>query len=237
MRRPLSKVPKTRANPLHMRRTLAALLLTLGTSVACGGGANLPKFAEPKGHSVDPSSLADGDRIPYRKLTPQDFLAAAPPPEMKQYAERMGAVTCAHVFTEPDPQYYIEETPAGFHGAYNRLNFVARMDRTCSWWNPKKSHVPEAYILQHEQIHFALAESAARRLDKKAQEIIAELHPKGSTQESVEKVLTKTVQDMMDKAMKELLQRNLDFDRDTSNTYAPEKQQKWYDEVMGELAP
>lgn len=220
-----------------MRRNLAALLVSLGLCSSCGGGSNLPKFAEPKGQAVDPTSLADGDRIPYRELTPRDFLAAAPPAEMKQYAERMGAVTCAHVFTEPDPQYYIEETPEGFHGAYNRLNFVARMDRTCSWWNPKKSHVPEAYILQHEQIHFALAESAARRLDKKAQDIVADLHPKGSSQESVEKVLTQTVQDMMDKAMKDLMQRNLEFDRDTSNTYAPEKQQKWYDEVMGELAP
>lgn len=212
------------------------MLLSLGLISACGSGKKLPKFAEPTGGAVDPSTLADGDRISYRDLTPQDFLAQAPPPEMKQYAERMGAVTCAHVFTEPDPQYYIEQTPEGFHGAYNRLNFVARMDRTCSWWNPKKSHVPEQYILQHEQIHFALAESAARQLDKKARDIVAKLHPSGPTQESVEKVLTGTVQEMMEKAMKELMQRNLEFDRDTSNTYAPEKQQEWFDTVMGELA-
>lgn len=218
-----------------MRRTLVVLLALLGATPACGKKSNLPKFAEPTGGAVDPSTLSDGDRIAYRVLTPQDFLAEAPPPEMTKYAERMGAVTCAHVFTEPDPQYYIEETADGFRGAYNHLNFVARMDRTCSWWNPKKSHVPEEYILQHEQIHFALAESAARRLDAKAQQVIAELRPSGSTQKSVEKVLTGTVQEMMQEAMEELMRRNLKFDQDTSNTYAPEKQQEWYDTVMAEL--
>ena len=211
------------------------MLLVLGLFPACGKGSNLPKFAEPTGRTVDPNSLADGDRIAYRELTPKDFLATAPPPEMKKYAERMGAVTCAHVFTEPDPQYYIEQTAEGFHGAYNRLNFVARMDRSCSWWNPKKSHVPEQYILQHEQIHFALAESAARRLNVRAQEIVAELHPSGKTQNSVEKVLTGTVEEMMEKAMKDLMDRNLKFDQDTSNTYAPEKQQEWFETVMSEL--
>ncbi len=217
-----------------MRRTLVVLVALLAAP-ACGKKSNLPGFAEPQGGAVDPGTLEDGDRIAYRTLTPQDFLAEAPPPEMKKYAERMGAVTCAHVFTEPDPQYYIEETAEGFHGAYNRLNFVARMDRTCSWWNPKKSHVPEEYILQHEQIHFALAESAARRLDEKAQTVIADLHPAGKTQESVEKVLTGTIQKMMQDAMNDLMERNLKFDQDTSNTYAPEKQQAWYDTVMGEL--
>jgi len=154
---------------------------------------------------------------------------------MKKYAERMGAVTCAHVFTEPDPIYYIEQTQDGFRGAYERLSFVAKMDRECSWWNPKKGQVPEEYILQHEQIHFALAESAARRLDAQAQKIVAELRPTGPSQKAVAKVLEGTVETMMEKAMKDLMDRNLAFDRDTSNTYAPEKQQAWYDEVMNEL--
>ena len=179
--------------------------------------------------------LQKGDRIAYRELTPADFRADAPPADMKKYAERMGAVTCAHVFTEPDPVYYIEQTSDGFRGAYERLSFVAKMDRECSWWNPKKGQVPKEYILQHEQIHFALAESAARRLDAQAKRIVAELRPKGPTQKSVEKVLVGTVESLMEKAMSDLMDRNLAFDRDTSNTYAPEKQQAWYDEVITEL--
>lgn len=200
-----------------------------------GCGSNLPGFAHPTGGEIDPAELEGGDRIPYRTLTPADFLAQAPPPEMAQYAERMGAVTCAHVFTEPDPQYFIEETPEGFHGAYVNLDFVAKMDRECSWWNPKKSPVPEDYILQHEQIHFAMAESAARRLDVKAAKVVSDLRPRGKTQAEVEEVLVGTVQKMMRKAIDDLLDRNRRFDEQTSNTYAPEVQQRWYDEVMAEL--
>jgi DNA-directed RNA polymerase specialized sigma subunit len=95
--------------------------------------------------------------------------------------------------------------------------------------------VPEEYILEHEQIHFALAESAARRLDEKAQEIVKSLRPRGKSQAEVEKVLVGTVEDMMKAAIEDLLERNRRFDQDTSNTYAPEKQRRWYDEVMGEL--
>lgn len=201
----------------------------------CGSSSSLPEFAEPTGQAMDPREMEELDRISYRSLTPEDFKGKAPPPEMKQYAERMGAVTCAHVYTEPDPQYFIEETPEGFHGAYVNLDFVAKMDRECSWWNPKKGAVPSEYILEHEQIHFALAESAARRLDERAQQIVKELRPRGKTQKEVEKVLVGTVETMMRQAMDELLQRNRRFDQDTSNTYAPEKQRRWYKEVMAEL--
>jgi hypothetical protein len=184
---------------------------------------------------MDPKEMEGRDRIAYRNVTPEDFRAAEPPPEMKQYAERMGAVTCAHVYTEPDPQYFIEETPDGFHGAYMNLDFVAKMDRECSWWNPKAATVPTEYILQHEQIHFALAESAARKLDRDAAKVVSDLRPKGKSQAAVEEVLVGTVEKMMKAAMSDLLERNLHFDQDTSNTYAPEKQQEWYDEVMREL--
>jgi hypothetical protein len=218
-----------------MRSFLVLSLVSIWALSGCRSSSQLPKFAEPTGGAIDPATLRDGDRIAYRTISPSDFRATAPPPDMKKYAERMGAVTCAHVFTEPDPVYYIEQTPDGFRGAYERLSFVAKMDRECSWWNPKKGQVPEEYILQHEQIHFALAESAARRLDTQAKKIVAELRPAGSSQKSVEKVLVGTVEVMMEKAMKDLMDRNLAFDRDTSNTYAPEKQQAWYDEVMAEL--
>jgi hypothetical protein len=184
---------------------------------------------------MDPEAMLGRDRIVYRKLAPDDFLADEPPKEMKQYAERMGAVTCAHLLSFPDPRYTIKETPEGFEGKYENLDFVALMDRECSWWNPQQADVPEAYILQHEQIHFALAEVAARRLNAEAHELRDELNPRASTQKKVEEILINTVQDLLKTAIKDLLAENQDFDEDTSNTYAPEKQQEWYDEVMEDL--
>jgi hypothetical protein len=233
--REVSTLRRASISATWIAASLAVSLSTLGSFALVGCGSNLPGFAHPTGNSMDPKEMEGKDRIPYRTLTADDFLASGPPPDMKAYAERMGAVTCAHVFTYPDPQYFIEETSEGFHGAYVNLDFVAMMDRECSWWNPKDGSVPKEYILQHEQIHFALAEVAARKLDVKAEKVVAELRPKGKTQAEVEKVLVGTVEEMMKEGIEDLLERNRRFDQDTSNTYAPEQQQRWYDEVMAEL--
>jgi len=215
---------------------VSGLLFVAAVFLAAGcNRSKLPDYAKPTGQSMDPQDMEGRDRIAYRKLKPDDFLAKEPPENMRQYAERMGAVTCAHLLSFPDPRYTIRETPQGFEGRYENLDFVALMDRECSWWNPQQADVPVAYVLQHEQIHFALAEIAARRLDDEAKELMAELQPRASSQKEVEEILIGTVQDLLKKAIKGLLAENQRFDEDTSNTYAPEKQQKWYDEVMEAL--
>ncbi len=221
--------------PFRPRKSLkgCALCLILLIFSACGG---LPKFAKPTGEEIDPTEFEGRDRITYRTLTIDDFRASAPPDGMQEYAARMGAVTCAHVFTHPDPVYVIEQIDAEFVGHYEHLNFIAVMDRECSWWNPEAGQVPKEYILQHEQVHFALAESAARELDKEAGRLISGLRPRGKTSDGVEQKLQKPVRELMEKAMKRLLERNLKFDEDTSNKYAPELQKRWYDEVNRELA-
>ena len=53
----------------------------------------------------------------------------------------------------------------------HNLAFTAFMDRDCSWWNPQYTGLPHEYILEHEQIHFALFEIAARRLNQQAARI------------------------------------------------------------------
>jgi len=207
-------------------------------SASPGEGAGedeLPEHAHPTGGVVDPSTIEGKDLIGYRELTPDDFRAEHPPEEMRQYAERLGALTCANVFTDPEPRYFIEKKGNTYEGGYMNLAFVARMDRGCSWWNPNRTRVPEEYVLQHEQIHFGLAESAARRLNVRAAKVL-EHRARGSSQEAVDVELQTIVEDMMKEAIDALLARNLEFDRDTSNTYAPKEQQRWYDEVMGELS-
>lgn len=202
--------------------------------ILSGCGANLPHYAKPRGQTIEPSELSGRDLIAYRELSPGDFRAAAPPEEMRPYAQRMGAVTCANVLTFPEPEYYVEETASGYAGAYLHLGFVARMDRNCSWWNPSGGPIPEDYVLQHEQIHFALAESAARRLNQAARKFVAKRFQR-STEKEVHQALHEVVEDLMDDAVQDLVRRNRKFDQDTSNTYAPEVQQRWFDTVMTEL--
>jgi hypothetical protein len=184
---------------------------------------------------VDPSSLDGRDSIGYRTLTKADFLAEEPPEEMRAYAKRMGAVTCAHLISFPDPVYTIRQSAEGFDGSYNNLDFVARMDRECSWWNPELGEVPPEYVLEHEQIHFALAESAARRLNERAHALKVRLRPRGDTREEVERQLVEPVQELLNGAISDLLEVNLRFDEDTSNTYAPDKQLRWRNRVMAQI--
>lgn len=205
----------------------------LAMALSSCAGSRLPDYARPTSSEIDPES--DYDRISYRTLTPEDFLAKEPPAEMKAYAERMGAVTCAHLLTFPEPRYAIQSTPDGFEGAYENLDFVAKMDRDCSWWNPTSGIVPTEYVLQHEQIHFALAEIAARRLNQAAHELRDKLHPRADTQKEVEEQLVGEVRALLKDAISELLKVNQKFDEDTSNTYAPKKQSEWYDKISAKL--
>ncbi len=181
-------------------------MLLVAACVACGG--SLPKYAEPQGGEFDPASIQGKDMIAYRELVPEDFLAAEPPEDMRPYAERMGALTCTNVFTFPDPQFVLEQTENGYVGHYLNLDFVAAMDRECSWWNPKDGSAPREYVLQHEQVHFALAESAARELNRKAKAIL-QREVRGSSLKEVEKEMRGIVQEMMSEAIQELLDRNL----------------------------
>jgi hypothetical protein len=48
------------------------------------------------------------------------------------------------------------------------------MNRDCSWWN-EKATMDAAYVLEHEQIHFALTELGARSLSANAAQIAGEL--------------------------------------------------------------
>jgi hypothetical protein len=129
------------------------------------GCASLPDYAAPKITVLADEALDISDVIPYRALTRDDFRGAEPP---AHFDERMAAVTC--VYTQPivDRQG-IDIRPAiapdgseAYDITYNNLKYQALMNRNCSWWNTATQGMAEDYVLEHEQIHFALFEIAAR---------------------------------------------------------------------------
>lgn len=208
--------------------------------VISGCGAQLPDYARPA-EMVEPAShktlphLPAGDLIAYRSLVRADFLAEQPPRQMQPYAERMGAVTCAKLLTLPEPQYFVQQVEGGFSGGYLALGFAARMDRDCSWWNRHDGEIPTDYVLQHEQIHFALAELAARKLNSRARKLRGE-QVAAPTAQRVHEQLHDLVQNMLDREMEALLRENTRFDRATSSKFAPQVQQRWFDRVQQQLA-
>lgn len=206
--------------------------------VACG--PRLPDYAAPKGGVVEAGKLDSTDLIPYRPLTRADFRGAHVPPEFAAVAERVGAATCGQVRTTTDTAFSINWQKDGGKERHwvtvERLGFVAFMDRRCSWWNDKVAARAPSYVLEHEQIHFALYELGARRLNASVDSIRRAMVTQGSSQREVEEHAQRALNAALTEATEHLLDRNRDFDRDTSLGYRPERQRVWLQKVTAELA-
>ena len=159
----MSRVPRRpgRLGPFMFRLVpwLCAAALLGGCSTS-----RLPDYAAPSVSFVS-KELDMTDVISYRPLVRDDFRGKKPP---SSFDERMAAVTC--VYTQPVvDKNSIEILPlsSGFgeqeyEVTFHNLRYRALMNRKCSWWNQGISGLDEDYVLEHEQIHFALFEAAAR---------------------------------------------------------------------------
>ena len=145
-------------------------------------------LAQTQRRVFGPQLVESGARISYRALTRDDFRAAKRPDDVADTHGRLGALTCVDLTTHPD--LFIRATSEGNDAQLGRvrarvhnLAFTASMDRDCSWWNPQHVGLPHEYILEHEQIHFALFEIAARRLNQHAARIQERVEAAARTQD------------------------------------------------------
>ena len=204
------------------------------------GCSTLPEYAAPKGGVVAAADLDNTDLIGYRLLARSDFRGTKAPPEFAAVADRVGAATCGQLrptndtlftinsrTTGPDTQHWVE---------VKKLSFMALMDRHCSWWNDRTASRAPGYVLQHEQIHFALYELGARKLNASVESIKKAMMRQGSSQEAVQSHAQQALNDALVKATDDLLSRNRDFDEDTSLGYHPDRQRTWLQKVTSELA-
>jgi len=163
---------------------------------------------------------ADGPIIPYRVIGRDDFLASSSNSLWGNIAH--GAEICTTI------------VPTNSEGS----SFHAVMQRECSFWNsvirpastltraagviagvptitPKKQ--PDWYILQHEQIHFAINEVAARTLTRQAERLaVAEAEARAS-------LLSRLYRRTLENAAV----RQREFDRATSGKFDPRNLEKW----------
>ena len=202
----------------------------------------MPEYAAPKGGVVDAGKLDSSDVISYRQLTRDDFRGTQAPPEFAPVAERVGAATCGQVRTSSDTIFSLnwrQATPTSEKRHWvevKKLSFLALMDRHCSWWNDKAAARAPGYVLQHEQIHFALYELGARKLNADADAIKRDMVSEGKSAAEVQARAEKALNLALVKATAELLSRNRDFDEDTSLGYRPDRQRAWLKKVTAELA-
>jgi hypothetical protein len=223
---------------------LGVLLGGLGLGGLGFGGlgcSRLPEYAAPKQGNIAIEDALAGDLIPYRKLTREDFRGKEVPEAFAAVAEQVGAATCARIVSDPPAQIQIRSltTPQGetTHTAtIKSVSYRALMDRGCSWWNNKASAQNPEYVLEHEQIHFALFEIEARRLHGAAQELKEELKVTASTQAEAQQAVEEAIQELFDETTARLLSRNRDLDEDTSLGYEPARQKEWVADIEEELA-
>jgi hypothetical protein len=206
------------------------------------GCSTLPEYAAPKGGVVEAGKLDSSDVIGYRLLTRADFRGTHAPPEFAQVADRVGAATCGQVRTTSDTTFFIkwrQETPSSEKHHWvevKKLSFMALMDRRCSWWNDKAAARAPGYVLQHEQIHFALYELGARKLNASVEALKRDMTAEGGSQAEVESRAQRALNDALVKATEDLLERNREFDEDTSLGYRPDRQRAWLQRVNEELS-
>lgn len=211
------------------RWALAGLLLV----ALVAGCARLPEHARPRGQIVRIDSRGATDTIRYRTLTRGDFRASAAPETVAEHARRMGATTCVEIVPDSPLKAAVQRDRkrAGFVARPVGIGYHATMNRRCSWWN--EAHpVPKAYLLQHEQIHFAIIELAARALTARARALSAT----GDSPAASVEALGRAVRAELERTLEEALARNTAFDRDTSMRYRPDRQDRWQRQVEAELA-
>lgn len=104
-----------------------------------------------------------------------------------------------------------------------------------SWWNPEIQAALTDYVLQHEQIHFALTELAARKLTRDSKKWASDLMVVKETPQKVYAEIVQQIKDMINSAMEASQKRHLEFDQDTSLFYAPAWQTWWLERVEKDL--
>ena len=232
MRRHFGKASLAKATELW--KTIPLLLLVLAT-----GCATLPQYARPRTASLDSTCQQLSGGFAYRPLTIADFKAKALPRDLGIHQAHINAHSCIQIRPTRDTRFQIvARRLAGavqYFGSITRIGFEAVLIPECSWWNPRMPKRLHAYVLQHEQIHFAISELAARRLTAAARRMARDYLSIGNTRQEVLDELQTKVQSLLDEAVQASLKEHTAFDEDASMSPNPRLQNWWYEDVTARL--
>jgi hypothetical protein len=214
----------------------AVLSLSVTLMPAC---AQLPEYAKPHRVQIDEISNHSPTGFTYRQLTTDDFRATSLPKNLSTHGERINAQSMIQIRMTPNSSFSITRWPysdqIGYTGIFTHLAFEAFMIPDKSWWSPKIKPEIAGYVLQHEQIHFALMELAARKLTRDAQQWASNLLVIRETPQEVHSEVFQQIKEMINSAMEANQKRHEEFDKDTSLFYSPSWQAWWLEKVEEEL--
>lgn len=217
-----------------LRYALISILLAL--IAAC---ARLPEYARPRLVQTAEAEKALASAFPYRRLTPGDFRAGSLSEDRLAHGDRIKAHAAIMMRVAPDSRFKITNGDLFgqryFFGRIEDLVFEAVMLPDRSYWSPTITPDMRGYVLQHEQVHFALAEIEARQLTRDTQKWASEVMVIQPTVQAVRTELFRQVKEKIDAAMEVNLKRQAKFDADTSLSFEPRWQQWWFEMVEKEL--
>ena len=189
----------------------------------------------------DTSKPVDPDYITYRSLRRDDFRGEEPPLELVAHGLSLGAAICAVLRTNPKPRVRTESiTNIGdyhqFEATISGLHFEAVIDRNCSWWNRIATKHTMEYVLQHEQAHFALFELATRELNTMAPRLERTIRVRSGNADVAIAEVSRLIDIQFDQVMERYRQRSAQLDAETSRSYQPAVQHRWWRQIEAELA-
>lgn len=208
------------------------------TLLVLQGCAPLPKYAMP--HMVDygGESVPWGN-VPYRHLTVDDFKAAVLPERVRGYGSRLQAHSAIRIRPSARSVFRVTARSAFdqivYCGVVEKLVLEAVFLSNHSWWNPAVPADKRGYVLQHEQIHFALMEIFAREMTRQLEEAPVEVVVYGSSEDEVQQQLAEHIGSLIESKNEEIVQQHTAFDIETSGKYAPVVQQRWQKKVRQRL--
>jgi hypothetical protein len=199
---------------------------------------HLPEYARPYIGS-EPYDLSGTQVITYRELSRTDFRALNLPDNLKEHGEKLNAHTALSIRPAADSKYLISSTHYNnqplYSGRLENFRFEAVMIPVNSWWKPDLALGRRQYVLQHEQIHFALMELTARRLTERAVREKGIFTVINTTHQEVRKELVDKVNVLIKSTRKEIFEEHSAFDRDTSQVFNPLLQNWWFEKVTSQL--
>lgn len=215
-------------------------MLLMQVFLLLSGCAQLPEYARPHIMEIDNKQEGLKNGITYRQLTVDDFQALELPVHIKPHAKSIGAHTCGQIRVAKDSKFTITRgylnQQIHYFGSIKYIVFEAVMDPECSWLNPDISGEKLEYVLEHEQIHFALMEIAARKLTREARKEAKNFIAIQSTYKETQEEISVKIRDMLRTANQAVLKEHTSFDEDTSLYFDPEGQQWWLYWVEDELS-
>jgi len=202
--------------------------------IALAGCGTSYEYLPPVEVSYVPPDVDNVEIVEYRQLTRRDFRAEEPSLQYRSKKSKIGATLVTYVSiavvvdaievpTNPDSIRW-EPITEGFA-------IRAIMIPDASWWSPKNKEKDIDRILEHEQVHFAISELEARRLNTQLDEILKRIRVNGSSQVDATTKTFKQLQKERDRIQAGLLAMQAKFDLESKNGTDKVVQKHWLERM------